>query len=294
MKTILLGTLLSLSIVLGCTNASAFAEHEVAVSSDAERIAYNVYGAGKTSLIFVHGWSCDSRYWKHQTAVFSQDYQVITVDLAGHGNSSSNRIDYTMLSFAQDMKAVIDKEKIDRAILIGHSMGGGVIAETAQLLPNKIIAIIGIDTFQNVDEKVPQEVLDGMIEPLENDFVNAAQSFVLPMLPKETDKELINWIKEDMSSAPKSVAISAFRNYIGQYITDEAAQVFQSLTVPVVSINARLWPTNPEGNRKHIKNYRLLYIEETGHFPMMEKPEAFNRLLKEALEYIEAESSKDK
>jgi len=293
MKKILLGTLLSLSILLGCTNESTFVKHDVAISSDSERIAYNVYGTGRTSLIFVHGWSCDSRYWKNQTSVFSKDYQVITVDLAGHGNSSSNRIDYTMLSFARDIKAVIDREKINRAILIGHSMGGDVIAETSQLIPKEIISIIGIDTFQNVDEKISQEALDEMIEPFENNFVNAAQSFVLPMLPKETDKELINWIKEDMSSAPKNIALSAFRNYIGQYVNSEATQVFESIIVPVVSINARLWPTKPEDNRKHIKNYKLFYIEETGHFPMMEKPEEFNRLLKEALKYIKAENSKD-
>jgi len=293
MKKILLGTLLSLSILLGCANENTLVRHDVAISSDSERIAYTVYGTGRTSLIFVHGWSCDSRYWKNQTSVFSKDYQVITVDLAGHGNSSSNRIDYTMLSFAKDIKAVIDREGINRAILIGHSMGGGVIAEASQLIPKEVISIIGIDTFQNVDEKLSQKALDEMIEPFEEDFVNAAQSFVLPMLPKETDKELINWIKEDMSSAPKNIALSAFRNYLGQYVNSEATQVFESIIVPVVSINARLWPTNPEDNRKHIKNYKLFYTEETGHFPMMEKPEEFNRLLREALKYIEAENSKD-
>ena len=293
MNKILLGILFSLSILLGCTSGNTFVKHDVAISNDSERIAYNVYGTGKTSLIFIHGWSCDSRYWKNQASVFSKDYQVITIDLAGHGNSSSNRNDYTMLSFAKDIKAVIDREKISRAILIGHSMGGAVIAETSQLMPKQIISIIGIDTFQNVDEKLPQKALDEMIEPFENNFVNAMQSFILSMFPEETDKELINWIKEDMSSAPKNIALSAFRNYTGQYVNHKAGQVFESITIPVVSINARLWPTNPEDNRKHIKNYKLFYIEETGHFPMMEKPEKFNKLLKEALEYIKAENNKD-
>ena len=64
MKKIILGILLSLSLLLGCTNDNAFVKHDVAISSDSERIAYNVYGTGKTSLIFVHGWSCDSRYWE--------------------------------------------------------------------------------------------------------------------------------------------------------------------------------------------------------------------------------------
>jgi pimeloyl-ACP methyl ester carboxylesterase len=160
MRNFLLVVLLSLSVLAGCENANTSARHGVAISSDSERIAYSAYGAGKTSLIFIHGWSCDSRYWQNQLSLFSKDYQVIAIDLAGHGNSSLDRIDYTMLSFAKDIKAVIEKEKVNEAILVGHSMGGGVIAEAAQLLPKKVTAIIGIDTLQNVGEKLPQKALD--------------------------------------------------------------------------------------------------------------------------------------
>ncbi len=95
-----------------------------------------------------------------------------------------------------------------------------------------------------------------------------------------------------MSSAPKEIALSAFRNYLGQYVNGEAATVFKDITIPVVSINARLWPTAPEENRKHIKNYQLFYIEGTGHFPMLEKPEEFNMLLKKAINSIESDNKK--
>jgi pimeloyl-ACP methyl ester carboxylesterase len=266
-----------------CTDRSINVRYDVVVSRDSERIAYHVYGNGGTSLIFIHGWSCDSRYWKNQTLVFSKDYQVITIDIAGHGHSSSNRIDYTMISFAEDIKAVIEKEKINKAILIGHSMGGGIIAQAARLMPEKIIALIGVDTYQNVDEIFPREALDGMIEPFKNNFVDAAKGFVTPMFLKETDKNLVTWIIEDMSSAPKEIAISALQNYLGQYTTGAASQVFDDINIPIVSINATLWPTNPEANRKHMKNYKLYYIEETGHFPMLEKPEKFNMLLMQAI-----------
>ena len=291
MKKWFLTILFAVFLLFGCTDRSVDVRYEVAVSSDSVRIAYNVYGAGKTSLIFIHGWSCDSRYWKNQTNVFSKDYQVITIDIAGHGNSSLSRTNYTMLSFAEDIKAVIDKENINRAILVGHSMGGSIIAEASRLMPKKIISIIGVDTYQNVEEKLSQEAFDEMIEPFENNFMNAAQGFVLSMFPIETDKKLVNWVKEDMSSAPRDVALDAFRSYIGQYINGEASLVFEKINIPIVSINARLWPTNPEANRKHMKNYKLFYIEETGHFPMLEKPEKFNTLLKEAIRYIENEKT---
>ena len=292
MKKQILLILIPFLLLAGCASNELSLRHDIAFSFDSERIAYDVVGKGKTSLIFVHGWSCDGRYWQKQIPVFSKEYQVITVDLAGHGHSSLDRSDFSMLSFAKDVKAIIDKESIDRAILIGHSMGGGVIGEAARLMPEKVIGIIGIDTLQNVAERTPQNEIDEMIKLFEADFRSATQNFVSPMFPKGADQQLMNWVKEDMSSAPKEIALSAFRNYLEQYVNGEAANVFKDITIPVISINARLWPTALEENRKHIKNYQLFYIEETGHFPMLEKPEELNNLLKKAL--ISLESTRNK
>ena len=286
MKKQILFILIPFLLLSGCASNQLSLRHDVALSFDAERIAYDVAGTGKTALIFIHGWSCDGRYWQKQLPVFAKEYQVITVDLAGHGHSSLDRAEFSMLSFANDVKAIIDKESIERAILIGHSMGDGVIAEAARLMPKRVVGIIAVDTLHNVAEQIPQSVIDEMVNPLEADFKNAAQDFVAPMFPEGTDQQLVNWVKEDMSSAPKEIALNVFRNYLGQHVSGEAAVVFKDITVPVVSINGRLWPTAAEENRKHIKNYQLFYIEETGHFPMLEKPEEFNVLLKKALNSI--------
>ncbi len=288
MKKQIFYILIPFLLLTGCASNDLPLRHDVALSFDSERISYDIVGEGKTTLIFIHGWSCDGRYWQKQIPQFAKDYYVITVDLAGHGHSSLDRSVYSMLSFANDVKAIIDKENIDRAILIGHSMGGGVIAEAARLMPEKVIGIVGVDTLQNVAEPIPQSEIDEMVKSFEDDFKIAAQNFVTTMFPKGTDQQLVNWVKEDMSSAPKEIALSAFRNYLSQYVNGEAANVFEDITIPVVSINARLWPTAPEANRKHIKNYHLFYIEETGHFPMLEKPEEFNVLLQKVLNSIES------
>ncbi|SNC75266.1 Pimeloyl-ACP methyl ester carboxylesterase [Marinobacter sp. es.048] len=290
MKKHMLFILISFLLLTGCASNQLVPRHDVALSFDSERIAYDVAGKGETALIFVHGWSCDGRYWQKQIPVFANGFQVITVDLAGHGHSSLDRSNFTMLSFAKDVKAIIDKEEIDRAILVGHSMGGGVIAEAARLMPGKVVGIVGVDTLQNVAERTPQGVIDEMVQPFEADFRSAAKNFVSSMFPEGSDQQLVNWVIEDMSSAPKGIALSAFRNYLGQYVNGEAATVFNDIAIPVVSINARLWPTAPEENRKYIKNYQLFYIEETGHFPMLEKPEEFNMLLRKAINSIESES----
>ncbi|MCF8054775.1 MAG: alpha/beta hydrolase [Deltaproteobacteria bacterium] len=292
MKKLLLFILIPFLLLAGCASNQPSLRHDVALSFDSERIAYDVAGKGETTLIFIHGWSCDGRYWQKQIPAFAKEYRVITIDLAGHGHSSLDRSEFSMLSFAKDVKAVIDKENIDRAILVGHSMGGGVIAEAARLMPGKVVGIVGVDTLQNVAERTHQSVINEMLRPFESDFRSAAQNFVSVMFPKGADQQLVNWVKEDMSSAPKEIALNALRNYWGQYVNGEATIVFKDITIPVVSINARLWPTAPEENRKHIKNYQLFYIEGTGHFPMLEKSEEFNILLKKAINSIDSKSNK--
>ena len=100
----------------------------IAFSKDGTPISYEVYGTGDPTLIFVHGWSCDSRYWREQVPEFSKKYRVVVIDLAGHGHSGTSRIIYTMSSFGEDVKAVTEAVGSKKVILIGHSMGGPVIA----------------------------------------------------------------------------------------------------------------------------------------------------------------------
>jgi pimeloyl-ACP methyl ester carboxylesterase len=74
---------LLLLLVAGCGQQP---EDRVVKSSDGVEISYSVYGEGSPALVFVHGWSCDQTYWKHQVPEFSKRYTVVTIDYAGHGN----------------------------------------------------------------------------------------------------------------------------------------------------------------------------------------------------------------
>lgn len=74
---------------------------------------------------------------------FSAKHRVVTLDLAGHGHSGLARTRYTMKAFGEDVQAVTQAVGGRRVILIGHSMGGSVIAEAARLLPGRVIGLIG-------------------------------------------------------------------------------------------------------------------------------------------------------
>src|SRR5262245_45176120 len=75
----------------------------IAIAPDGVHVQYRVYGSGEPALLFIHGWSCDSNYWRAQVAAFRQRYTVITVDLAGHGGTDGNRSDWTIARFGQDV-----------------------------------------------------------------------------------------------------------------------------------------------------------------------------------------------
>ena len=250
-----------------------------AYSADGIPISYEHYGSGETTIMFVHCWSCDKSYWKNQIVAFADKYHVVLLDLAGHGESGFGRERYTMKAFAQDVLAVANATKAKRIILVGHSMGGGVIAEAARLMPERVTAIVGIDTLQDVGYVPEPDEIRKVAQPFREDFISAMKSFVSTMFVESTDPQLAEWIKNDMSSAPPDVAISAFEEYLGQYTTGEAAAVFEDVQAPVHCLNATLWPTSVEGNRKHMRRFDVTIMEDVGHFPMLEKPDEFNRKL---------------
>ncbi len=147
-------------------------------SEDGTTISYEVYGEGDVSLVFIHGWSCDSRYWQNQISTFSKKYKVVLVDLAGHGHSGTTRETYSMKAFGEDVQAVVEKTGSNNVILIGHSMGGAVIAQTALLIPQKVKGLIAVDAYHNIEYPLSQEGFDMMVAPMRNDFQSGARHFV--------------------------------------------------------------------------------------------------------------------
>ena len=129
----------------------------VVPSKDGTPISYEIYGSGEPTLVFVHGWSCDARYWRAQVAHFSAKHRVVVLDLAGHGHSGTARGQYSMAAFGEDVRAVTEAAGAQKVILIGHSMGGSVIAEAARLIPDRVIGLIGVDTLEDIEHPLTQE-----------------------------------------------------------------------------------------------------------------------------------------
>ncbi|MBS3945329.1 MAG: alpha/beta hydrolase [Melioribacter sp.] len=257
-------------------NFLVFAQTEKVKSVDGVEISFDMAGNGDTGLVFVHGWSCDKSYWHNQAEFFSDNYKVVAIDLAGHGNSGMNRKDYTMELFGEDVAAVVNHLKLNKVILIGHSMGGSVILEAAKKLGNKVIGIIGVDTYQSFVDNWTSEQKDGFLKSFQDNFVLTTKGFVRSMFPPNADTMLVNKVVDDMSSAPPEVAVSAMRNLFYY----DPVPTLRNLNPPLISINCDMYPVSIEENKKYVKDYEVKFMKGVGHFLMLERPDEFNGLLK--------------
>ena len=271
----------------GCNPPARTLPFASTLSTDNVPIAYAVYGpATDPAVVFVHGWSCDSRYWHNQIPYFSKKYRVITIDLAGHGNSGFGRKIYTTEAFGQDVAAVLCKLNVKKAILVGHSMGGEIILYVAKIAPERVIGLVAVDDLEDLGMVYPDDVKNKIYEPIAANFVPEVQKFVRTMFPANADKELVDTIALDMSSAPAEVALSSMKEYFK--VSDP--ELIKGLAVPLKSVNADLWPTNVEGNKKLVPSYEMALMKGHGHFIMLEAPDEFNALLEQMINHILVET----
>lgn len=100
-------------------------------------ISYKDEGAKKNKvIILIHGFIETSETWADFSKKLANNYRVISIDLPGHGESTLHNAPYTMYKYAESINTVIEKENIDKAFIIGHSMGGYVALAFAEKHPS--------------------------------------------------------------------------------------------------------------------------------------------------------------
>jgi pimeloyl-ACP methyl ester carboxylesterase len=269
-------------LLAGAVSAVAAAGKQTAVSADGIEIAFSVEGEGSPALVFVHGWCFDQSYWRNQVPEFAKEHTVVTVDLGGHGASGLGRKDWTVGAFGGDVAAVVEKLGLDRVILIGHSMGGAVIVETAKLIPDRVIALVGVDTYQDLEREIPDAAVEQFLGAFRSDFEGTSKGFVRQMFPAGADSALVESVTAKVLASPKDVAVNVLGNVLRYKPRGELAE----LKIPVYAVNGDLYPTNIEAARRQTHSFEVKIVPGCGHFPMLEKPAEFNKLLAETIAEI--------
>lgn len=253
-------------------------------SVDGSSIAYAVQGrdrgTDKPTLVFIHGWTCDRGFWKHQVKHFSKTHRVVSLDLAGHGSSGSTRKRYTMHEFGHDVAAVVEQVGADRVVLIGHSMGGPVAIEAATLLGDRVAGIVAVDIFF-VSLGLPgsEEGIEEFLKPFQEDFRSRTEAFARSMFLPGADPDLVASIAGTMSSADKYMAISALRNTL-EWMNGHVPSALKRYAPELRNINARIDRVRDE--EAPIRE-DIVEIPDVGHFIAQVKPDVFNKALERIL-----------
>lgn len=267
-----------LLIVLLSVSAAAAAGKPASkwVTFDSVKVHYNLSGnaKAKTALVFVHGWTCSADFWSESINAFP-DFRVIAVDLPGHGKSDKPNTEYSMEYFARSIDAVLKKEKVEKAILVGHSMGTPVIRQFYRIYPAKTVGLVAVDGA--LTPMGPQEEVEKFFQPIFTNYKEAAPKFIDEMLVP-TRADLRPRIRSAMLATPEHVGVGAMKGMI-----DERVWIDDKINVPVLAVMAAspYWPPDLEARYKGVApNLTFRMWNGVSHFLMMEKPAEFNAELR--------------
>ena len=278
-----LALILGIALIAGCDSVQHVTKQKVLTvkSDDGSSITYGVHGRGEVTIVFVHCWTCNHKFWKPQIEYFSKKHEVVWLDLAGHGLSNSKRKKYTMQAFGKDVAAVVNEIGSRNVILVGHSMGGPVSIEAAKLLGDKVIGIVGVDTFY-VPFEYPksEEEIDDFVKPFSNDFKAASEQLVRSMFTPEADPDVITWIVTQMSEADQEMGISAMYE-IFRWNAKNVPSDLDNYSKKLRNINGA--PTGKE----IALHESVVLINGVGHFVAQVKPNEFNEALNQIVDVIQ-------
>ncbi len=190
---------------------------------------------------------------------------------------------WTLSSLADDLSAVVQKLKLQRVILVGHSMGGPVSLLAAARLP-VVKAVILVDSVHNADHRMTREQADNFAGLFDKDFRGTITALIRGMFPAGSplaDQVIANAVKGN-----PAILTALIRDYPNL----DYAAMLRALKIPVRAINAAPRSaadpaTNLAVNRKY-GDFDATVLQGPGHFLMLESPGEFNAILREWLSVL--------
>jgi pimeloyl-ACP methyl ester carboxylesterase len=123
--------------------ASCFEAHEVELHG--HRAVYRVAGSGPT-VVLIHGMINSSRHWEGVAERLAGSYRVVAPDLIGHGDAATPRGDYSLGAHAASIRDLLTTIGVERATIVGHSLGGGVAMQFFYQFPQRTERLVLISS----------------------------------------------------------------------------------------------------------------------------------------------------
>ncbi len=246
---------------------------------------YETKGEG-VPVVFLHGGFGDRRMWNDQFAEFAKYYYVVRYDQRGFGKSQKPTAPYSPVS---DLEMLLDHLKIDKAHLVGNSMGGYLAIDFAIQKPSRVRSITVVAAGPSGLE-TPKEDTDRMMAVFKiakDEGLNKATAMwiqnpmvaVTSKLPKTAP--LLKTMIED------NAAIFEMRFWPFEQSNPPAVKRLNEIKVPsLIIIGDKDTPavqTAAEAAATGIADAKKVVMKDTDHLPQMDNPDEFNRTLKEFL-----------
>lgn len=256
-------------------------------TNDGASIHYEVTGAGKP-LVMLHGWDQSAKAFCENIPVLSKKYQVVSVDLRGHGESENVTYGYRISRLAFDVKQLLDSLDLKDVTLLGWSMGCSVVWSYWDLFrAERLSKLILVDepplcliNSSNPDGFSDNPNLENLKQSILDDTVTATKGFVDMMIitPEGKAKYFDQTLEESLKLPPQQCT-----HLLLNHVYTDWRDVIPTITIPTLVIaakNSHVKVSNNEWTHEHIPGSQLK-VFETAHMMFMEEPEAFNQAVEE-------------
>ncbi len=258
---------------------------------DGEEIHFQDAGSGET-IVFVHGFAASSFTWRYALAALAATYRVVAIDLPGFGFSDRNPgLDYSHEAHARRVVRLMDTFSVDRATIVGHSMGGAIAQRVALSYPARVERLV---LLAAVDAGEPAPWHDHhRLNPTLIGIANVALRF--PALVRFASRRTVLGIVADRAYATpdvidgyvRPVLVPGTARALARMVDDTRAEPpadLSRITAPTLVLSGdddRAVPVGVgEGIARKIPGARHVVIPRMGHLSAEERPEAFiNELL---------------
>ncbi len=246
--------------------------------------------ANGRTVILHHGGLYYSWYWKDQISALSEEgYRVIAKDRLGWGKSSKPEIPYSMNLWASNTARLMDHLGIERAALVGHSIGGQMVTRFAFLYPERITHLVTVNQIGLTDRRGGRG-----FQPLTGDeYANPDMNAVYASLLTWAERNYVQWRPEYLEHMrirygyqqsgdwPRMYAVYRLTGHMRNM--DTVVNDWQHIETPTLILGGQEdYPTYAEEARNAASifpNGEVHLIPNVGHNPHEEAPELFNAAL---------------
>jgi len=267
------------------TRGAASAAGSFVEIDDGARIYYEVHGEGEP-IVLVHGYPLNGGLFRDNVGPLSEQYQVITVDLRGYGQSETPDSEGSVVTYASDVLAVMDAAGVEQAIIGGMSMGGPIVFEMYRQAPERFRGLILNDTIAAGALPAEAGLWRGVAEQVQASGVSSLVDFLLPdMLTAETrmdNPELAEYLGSLIEQASEDAALAGAN---ALETRPDSSATLTDITVPTLiltGIDDSLYPYEvAQSMNEGILNSELVLLPGAAHAAIIEAADEANAAILE-------------